>query len=44
MILDGETFYMKIVDLEKIWNFIVDNFFYLNSSRAPNNQFTLGLI
>jgi hypothetical protein len=27
---------MKIVDLEKLWNFVVDNFFYLNSFMVPN--------
>jgi len=27
MTSDGETTNIKVVDLEKIWNFIVDNFF-----------------
>jgi len=26
MISDGETVKMKVVDLEKLWNFVIDNF------------------
>jgi len=26
MTLDGETTNIKVIDLEKLWNFIVDNF------------------
>ena len=93
MILDGKTTKMKIVDLKKLWNFVIDNFmiwnhlvmqtyvwvfqiwnsnfvndlgwrnflnescrswkvmklcswqfFYLNSFRASNKQFTFGLV
>ena len=25
--MDGETSKMKVVDFEKLWNFVVDNFF-----------------
>ena len=31
MIPDGETIKIKVVDLEKLWNFVVDNFFQLRS-------------
>ena len=27
-----KTVKMKVVDLEKLWNFVVDNFFHLKSS------------
>jgi hypothetical protein len=30
MTLDGETTRMKVVDLKKLWNFAVDNFFIWN--------------
>jgi hypothetical protein len=29
---DGETTKTKIVDLEELWNFVVDNIFYMKSS------------
>jgi hypothetical protein len=29
---DVDKFYIKIVDFDKIYNFIVSNFFYLKSS------------
>ena len=34
---------MKIVDLEELWNFVVDHFLILNTFWASNKQFTLGL-
>ena len=30
MTSDGETIKMKVVDLEKLWNYVVDNFFIWN--------------
>ena len=30
MISDGETIKMKVVDLEKLWNFVDDNFLIWN--------------
>ena len=34
---DVETIKMKVVDLEKLYNFIGDNFFNLNSFMTSNN-------
>jgi hypothetical protein len=31
---------MKVVELQKLFNFVVDKFFYLNSFTVPNKQFT----
>jgi hypothetical protein len=38
---DVDKFYIKIVDFDKIYNFIVSNFFYLKSSWGPNNRYTI---
>ena len=34
---DGDNFYMKIVSLNEIYNFVVLNFFHLKSLRRLNN-------
>jgi hypothetical protein len=31
MTSDGEMTKIKVIDLEKLWNFVVYNFFYLKS-------------
>ena len=36
MTLNGETAKMKVVDLEKLWNFVVDNFFIWNHLVKEN--------
>jgi hypothetical protein len=36
MILDGETTKTKVVDLEKLFNFIADNFFIWNYISQEN--------
>ena len=44
MTSDGETTNIKVVDLEKLCNFVVDNFFHLNLFRASNNQCMFSLV
>ena len=41
---DQKTYNIKVVDLEKLWNFVVQKFFYLNTFRASNKQFYLELV
>jgi hypothetical protein len=36
MTSDGQTVKMKVVDLEKLWNFIVDNFLIWNNLVMKN--------
>ena len=36
MISDGETTKIKVVDLEKLWNFVVDNFLIWNHLVKEN--------
>ena len=38
MILDGESIKIKVVDLEKLWNFVVDNFLiWIHSEPQTSN-------
>jgi hypothetical protein len=41
MTLDEKGVKIKVVELQKLFNFVVDNFFYLNSFAASNKQFKL---
>jgi len=36
MTSNGETYKMKVVDLEKLWNFVVDNFLIWNNLVKEN--------
>ena len=36
MVLDGEMTKMKVADLEKLYNFVVDNFFIWNHFVKEN--------
>jgi hypothetical protein len=38
---DEGIFYMKIVDFDEIYNFVVESFCYLNSSSYSNNRYTI---
>ena len=44
MTSDGEMTKIKVVDLEKLKNFVADNFFHLNSVRVSNTYFKFGSI
>jgi hypothetical protein len=35
---DGKGTKIKVIELQKLFNFLVDNFFCLNSFTASNNQ------
>ena len=42
MTSDGERTKIKVVDLLELYNFVVDNFFHLNSFGVPNTHFKIG--
>jgi hypothetical protein len=44
MTLDGETTKMKVVDLEKLWNFVADNFFIWNHLTNENYVWILKIL
>jgi hypothetical protein len=43
MTSDEKSTKIKVVELQNLWNFVVNNFFHLNSFTGSNSQFILRL-